>query len=265
MQILVVTCDRDRWQFQIQCWSIGKYLEPCELHFIINEANPSDWLDWFNATCRCYLGQHRVHVYTFEDFANDIVFYLKIFDNKAGWQNQQVYKLIFALKTQQPYIILDSKNWFVKPAKLTDMVKPKRHVIQPPADFDRFYIELLNKFNFPDAQCRGIITPFHMDPVVVLKLFEHFGGVDSFINWFLSFRIQSEFMVYDLFAQYAGLDHDPGAIEDYYRNFWYTEVALDIEKFKLALAEPCVKMVSIHYPLLKSVNPSVIESLLKIN
>lgn len=262
-QVLIVTCNRDRWQFQIQCWSIGKYLEPCDLHIVINELDPTDWPEWFAANCRLYLNNHNVKVWTYEDFMDDIFLFHP--NMTKGWLSQQLFKLAFACKTQDPYIILDSKNWFVKNTKLSDLPKRPRETLSTIPDFNKFIYACLEKFNLSYVYCRGLITPYHFTPGIVLKMFEHFGGQDAFNNWFLEFSAPSEFIVYDLFAQYAKLDSDAGTLVDNYRYFWYTDLVLDLEKFKLAVIEPGVKMVSVHSPLLKTIDPQAIESVLKDN
>ena len=48
MQFLTVTCNRDRWLFELQLQSF-KFLNYPSLDVVINEDDPSDWISWFNS------------------------------------------------------------------------------------------------------------------------------------------------------------------------------------------------------------------------
>ena len=68
--IVIVTCDRDREQFQIQCQSIGKYLESSQYYIIVNEDCCDEWVEWFNQTCKSYLENHNVHIHRVDYLIN---------------------------------------------------------------------------------------------------------------------------------------------------------------------------------------------------
>lgn len=266
MQALIVTCNRDTWQFRLQCKSIGKYLEPCDVHIVINEPDPSGWINWFNSDCLPYLGNHRVQVYTHKDFYSDFLFH-NIY-SVHGWVSQQIFKLTFSLKTDQPYIVLDSKNWFVKPTRLQDIPNRPR-VATPSAGFLRFYFEARKKLQIEHMyRIREIITPYYIDPAVVKAILAEFGGVDQFIEWFMLYDMASEFMLYDLYAQHHKLDEDTGSTTpysmSYSMNFWYYDKSIDLDKFARVLSDPAVHLIGIQFALIETVNTDEIEALLNI-
>ena len=120
MSVCIVTCDRDRAQFLVQCKSINLYLNPCQLAVIINEADAKSWMSWFDLHCRPLLAKHNLTVYTRQDFSLDI-------NQCDGWISQQILKLAYAYRTTGRYVILDSKNWFVKTCNWDDFpVWPRR-------------------------------------------------------------------------------------------------------------------------------------------
>lgn len=262
MQALIVTCNRDTWQFRLQCKSIGKYLEPCDIHIVINESDPAQWITWFHANCAPHLIQHRVQVYTHEDFYDDLLFH-NIY-NIHGWISQQIFKLIFSLKTDQSYIVLDSKNWFIRSTKLEDV--PSRYrIATPPNDFIRFYFEVRKKLQIEHMyRIREIITPYHINPAIVKAMLAEFGGVDKFFEWFTSHDIASEFMLYDLYAQHHKLDEDTGSYTRYSMNFWYDDITVDPDKFQHILTNPDIHLIGIQFPLVKTLNTDEIEALLNI-
>ena len=263
MQVLVVTCNRDRWLFQHQCWSIGQYLESCTVNIFINELNSAEWKTWFDLECRPHLVNHIVTVYTYDDFVDCIAMenLLEKFKLRAGWITQQIFKLAFSLKTSAPYIVLDSKNWFVKHTRLSNIQKRHRRQVAPL--LHNFYFNAIEKLNATEIYyCRPEITPYYIDPIIVNGLFNATGGVDNFIKWFVSHETPSEFIVYDLYAQCMNLDHDIGQDSLYAKNFWGDEVTLDLAQFEQALANPMVHMVSIHPRLVENLNIIDVETLL---
>jgi len=262
-QLLIVTCNRDTWLFRHQCQSIGQYLETCTVNIFINELNSAEWKKWFDVECKPYLVNHNVTLYTYNDFVDCIAMenLLQKFLLRAGWITQQIFKLAFSLKTSAPYIVLDSKNWFIKHTKLADIQKRRRRRVAEL--FHNFYFDAIEKLKATEIYyCRPEITPYNIDPIVVNELFNEFGGVDNFIKWFVLHETPSEFIMYDLCAQCMNLDSDVGQDSLYTKHFWGDEVTLDLTQFKQTLANPMTHMVSIHPKLVENLNKSHIEALL---
>jgi hypothetical protein len=267
-QVLVVTCDRDRWQFLLQIRSIGKFLEPCNLCVIINEHDPQRWLCWFKENCEQRLDRHHVKIMTREDF-NDIIPCQSLDDKVSGWISQQIYKLLFSLKVNDPYLVLDSKNWFIKDSKLVDFQQRTRVGISTNPGFVNFYDRCLEQFEMPkDTMYRPIITPYAIDPAIVRSMLDKFQGAKNFFDWFTSDKIASEFMAYDLFAQSLGLEQDSGYPMICCKIFWYSlpnRAELNLDEVVACSGTPGIKMLSIDRKLLLLRYQNQLERLLVLD
>jgi hypothetical protein len=253
-QILIVTCNRDRWQFLLQCKSIGKFLAPCRVNIIINQYPAAEWQEWFSDQCQPHLARHEVTVLTYEDFLADFSF---VFLSRGvdGWVTQQILKLVFAIKTKQDYLVLDSKNWFVKPCCLLDFTRRTRKPGDHNPNFNPIHQDCCRRWNLDQLTAyRPAITPYFIDPVIVGKLFQDFGGIDNFLAWFLKFKNPSEFIVYDLFAQSIAQESAPGETANSpCRNFYYAHTTMAVEHkstelnlldFAACLQNPSIKMIT---------------------
>ena len=156
------------------------------------------------------LDQLDVHVYTYDTFFD--VFLINPILNKSGWISQQVFKLVFALVTEHPYLVLDTKNWLVRPTDFNSYQTLARR--PPPLIFLEFYQALVQQLKLKeDMLCCPEVTPYKIDPKIVIKLFEQFGGVDKFVNWFCSFRYgielykSSDFIFIPFFKSQIGRAH----------------------------------------------------------
>ena len=248
-QLLIVTCDKHQLQFLIQCESLGKYLDPVQINIIINEIDPRAWIDWFYKHCADMLAKHSVEVLTWNDFDENFSFENVVL-RKPGWITQQIFKLLFALRTSNNYVVFDTKNWLIQSAKLQDFCKRPRNPIgsQIPMCFEKFYLDTLAKI-CPGKYLafRPEITPYIIDPMIVRKMFDSFGGVHEFQSWFASYEAPSEFIVYDIFAQHHGLDNAAG---QYSNNTVYYFDELDIDLISKNIQDPNLQMLSVHPKLL---------------
>lgn len=256
----------DRWHFRIQCLTLEKYMEPCELHVVVNEAYPRSWLNWFDVNLKRHIRKHVVHVYIGEHFFDDRTF-IRLEDAFTGWVTQQVFKLAFSLVTDRPYLVLDSKNWLIKPT-IYDDISGKRKRSNASAIYTEMIESAIEIFKLgTDITYCHEITPFEMNPEITLQMFDTFGGLAGFVEWFTSFPYQSEFVVYNLFAQSIGRRE---AIDGYRAtpclNYWLrgkneekmteidnmflSEDAIDLDKVREVLKHPHIKMLSIHRRLL---------------
>lgn len=248
-QLLIVTCDIDRWHFRIQCLTLEKYMEPCELHVIVNEVDPRPWLDWFSANLKRHIRQHIIRVYVSDHFFTKQRF-TGILDSSHGWVTQQILKLVFSFVIDQPYLVLDSKNWLIKPVAYHDIAaKWQRKTIRGHKDerwgFKPFLASCCDILDLPiDSKYRLVQTPFEIDNDIAKRLFYAFGGLDAFVDWFIGFSRPSEFMVYDLFAQSIHMGEDIGSNMASYRGYFHGLV--DFERLGADIGSPDTVMISIH-------------------
>jgi len=159
--LATVTCNRDFQEMLLQAESIGKFVEPCRHIIIINEPNPNIkfWYKWLTP----YYKNHELIILPgYEDVSKTH----KITGKKLmGWTTQQVQKLFIGMKHEflDDYILLDSKNFFVKPTKLDDFA----HLIgagglveikHPYEETNEYYAEMLGLTPF--EKVFPVITPF---------------------------------------------------------------------------------------------------------
>lgn len=260
-QVLVVTCNRDRWLFLIQCKSMGKFLDPCTINIVINETHSQSWIAWFTNNCKKYLANHLVTIYTHEDFFDDLDFSI-VHKTQEGWVTQQIFKLAFALKTSSEYMVLDSKNWFVRKTNLLEIYPRLRRWKDHNYTFNKFVDSCNANFNLAEETAyRPAITPYKFNPDIVKKLFLTFGGVNKFMSWFVSFRDPSEFIVYDLYAQSIGQEQDSGSSRQVCFNIFHGNIdtveaqcysnELDLMEFSNIIAQPHTKMITASVVLLQ--------------
>ena len=262
MQVLVVTCDRDRWQFQIQCWSFCKYLSSTTINIVVNEPDTDSWMTWFEQNCKNYLWRHHVCVYTRKDFSD--LERIKLPDAMAsGWKTQQLLKLLFSIKTDKKYVVLDTKNWLVNNTSIEDLHPHCRSTqVNPKDNFWQFVQECHRKFNLQGSQFyRPEHTPFWIDPQVTKSMFEFFGNSLNACVWFLKIELPSEFIIYDLYATSRGFDQpDTGTYQEYSKIYWIGSTPPTQEEIVQIVNNKNIKMFSIHLPVLKQMDHTMIEN-----
>lgn len=272
-KVCVVTCNRDRLQFRIQCWSIGQYLQPVELHIIINEHLAADWLAWYQQNCATYLKRHSVHVYSPHDIVANCVhtsMVQSLIYKAPGWHSQQILKLLAGYQIKSSYTVLDTKNWFIKPCSIDQFKPQQRTWNHHNKSFDAFYNDCLLRLDLvPGISYRPHVTPFHFDAITIDSMIKYFGGVDQFCCWFLSFAVPSEFIVYDLFVQQQGFETDNTSNCNFNCGYWFqqpgvtglfSDQSVDLIKIQAILNSTKHYMLSLQPALLANCNISVLEA-----
>lgn len=157
MDLVTVVCKRDFdvKQLILQAESIQKFVEPCTHWVVINELD-ADLNFWHNILDRFYTS-HTLKIWHPENIAQLIE------QVPNGWDRQQVLKFLIADKLDDDYIILDSKNFFIKSCSTGEW----RNVLGSGTTQDIsdqwhntavYYANILNKPVL--TQCLSIHTPF---------------------------------------------------------------------------------------------------------
>ena len=165
-----------------QAESIQKFVEPCE-HLVIIEDVKFDKGFWVKQLSKYYTN----HTLVLKSYNNLIQI------RQGGWVRQQALKLLAALDCDDEYLILDSKDFFIRPCKLADWngFTGSNHV----EDID-FYFDVPGKFKkwrlktalayseYFDTelltQIFNPITPFVVDTKYIDK-----NVLCNQVNWFL--------------------------------------------------------------------------------
>lgn len=249
MDLVTVTCFDDRHQMLLQAESIRKFLEPCRHWVIINDPNP-DQAFWKSLLSPFY----KIHELKllFPDW--------NTFPNGTGHDKQQCYKLWISTFLNANYLVLDSKNFFVKPSKLTDWSDvlgsgkwqdqeklPERWK----ATFDRYRAKL--EITSKTTQL-SIQTPF----VINRQILSHFGDLNEFLVWFNSQEgiAHSEFLYYSLVAEkYGFFANQPTTSPNMYFTLWKNEkdpISSYLEKID---STPTIKVAGFNRLYLGKLNP----------
>jgi len=110
MDLLTIACDRDLYLMDSQARSIQKFVAPCTHWIFVNKTQKSrqEWTDLLSP----YYTNHKLNLV----FTDDI----KTFDDMDGYNTQQYWKLTAVDIIQSDFVIIDSKNIFVRNTNLTE-------------------------------------------------------------------------------------------------------------------------------------------------
>lgn len=215
--LMVVTCDKDEWNFQLLCRSMEKFLEPCKFIIVYNESVNQfrGWQKFFKRKCLPHLSKFDVKVMHKGNFWNDVDECHLTDLEKEGWVDQQVIKLGVAehIDTEH-YVVIDAKNFFVKHTHLTDIgqIKPE------PTDWcepilKNWIVTCCETFELvvPERPIRLTqnTTPYIIRTESAKDLLKFFGGVKFLYKWFtLEARKEkhspAEFFLYETFTMRYG-------------------------------------------------------------
>lgn len=124
MYLATVTCNRDFQQMLLQAESIQRFLNPCKHVIIINESHPD--LDFWYRWLEPYYTNHELIIRPKIEYAypsscigtRDTFGEIDNYSN--GWRTQQLQKMLLAYEYEDDYLLLDSKNFFIKPADISE-------------------------------------------------------------------------------------------------------------------------------------------------
>lgn len=212
--LVTIICNKDRWGVELLCRTMDKYLDPCNVIFILNEDDEtSDILNqWFQEMCMPHLiKKFNVKLYRKFQFWNiEDECHLTPLE-KEGWVDQQVLKLAVYKKIQtDDYVVLDSKNFFVRPCRCIDI----KQISPEPTDWcepilKNWITTCIETFNFlpPEKALRLTqnTTPYIIRKQSAKDLINYFGGISSFYKWFTiearkDKHSPAEFFLYEIFT-----------------------------------------------------------------
>jgi len=102
MHLVTVTCNKDLNDMLLQAESIRKFLEPCTHWVIVNDysIDKKQWIE----SLQPYYTKHKLKILFPNYWATTL----------DGYAKQNLYKLLISNLLDDDYIILDSKNFFIK-------------------------------------------------------------------------------------------------------------------------------------------------------
>lgn len=230
MEIITITCQRDMYDMFLQAHTIDLFLEkPC-VHWVVIEDGSYDYDTWLNFLSPYYT-RHKLNLLWLErpnmNFDSEFIGYMPnshIGVGGLGWRRQQILKLKVTadLVESERALVLDSKNFFVRPVDLdlwpvkhgNGMYMPLEHVMERPGlkTIKDWVIHLRDDhgLNIPDKFARILETPFVWQTDIVRDMCAKFSMEKLFLN--PDVIPNSEFHMYFFFVDPADLDEEQDKI-----------------------------------------------------
>lgn len=168
MYLATVTCNRDFQQMLLQAESIGRYVNPCKHVIIINESVPD--IDFWYRWLKPYYHNHELIIRPRIDYPypsgsiGTRNTYGEIDAVSNGWRSQQLQKMLLAYEYEDDYLLLDSKNFFIRPTDITEWEESiGSGSFQQFAERDMFigsYQKYAEMFGYEIDHYIGPFTPF---------------------------------------------------------------------------------------------------------
>lgn len=199
--LVVVTCYRDLYQLHIMFRSIKRYLKPSNIIIIVNEEYDKRWHPWYDST-KLLLSNHTVKVFFRRDFIDsNLKKHNLVFD---GWWLHGILKIAVSnVVNTDEYILLDSKNFFIRQTKLEDIKRRRATEVFNDIGWDIGWISAVtSKLSAPlinllswdhKLLLDSSETPYIINTSYAQQLINHFGGLHCFVKWYLT-------VCYNLFA-----------------------------------------------------------------
>jgi hypothetical protein len=201
--LVVVTCYRDIWQFELLCNTMEKFLESCSVLFILNECDQmfALWKDWFDVNFKNKLSKFDILIKKRSDF-------LSVEYDIPGWFTQQILKLAaHQYVMTDGYLVLDSKNFFTQDIVLNKIGQRPPILIQHDNQWYNYILELYHYFKIEipeNIYLTDNMTPFSLNTRIVKSLIEHFGGNDKTFQAMIDKGLDpqiAEFYLYGVYEQ----------------------------------------------------------------
>ncbi len=198
MQNLVtVTCLRDREQMLLQAESLRYLQSPITHHVIVQESSlDSSWSSLLGP----YYSTHQLVLTLAEPCPTN-----RFLDHP--WSNQQYHKLAVYQRIQDSYLILDSKNFFIRTCSLDDWANStgcgsQEYYHRAANDFSSTITEYSQYFDIPVQPwhlCHQ--TPFHISHQVMQNF-----DIAKLLRDFMNFNcMPSEFIFYSCMMKSLGI------------------------------------------------------------
>jgi len=235
MYLVTVVCKRDLDQMLLQAESIQKFLEPCTHWVVINDPDPD--LSFWQSKLEPYYNKHNLKFYV-PDW--------KLLRG-TGWDKQQIYKYTISKFLDDDYVILDAKNFFIKPCKLEDWKEIQgcgfmQELKEGWANTSKFYSR---KLNVPyRSSSLSIQTPF----VFKLSVIKTVSDIDT-IKQLLdpASHMPSEFLLYSYLVD------NPQKTKYKHQTYWPQDSNLEMDNQFKNLSDNIV-VLGLHRKFLKKLN-----------
>jgi len=261
MYLATVTCNRDFQQMLLQAESIERFLNPCKHIIIVNESHPD--LEFWNRWLSPYYKNHELVIRGRIEYSYPATsigtrdHYGEVDSVSNGWRTQQLQKMLLAYEYDDDYLLLDSKNFFIKP---TDLHEWENTIGS--GTYSRFgqlsafvgtYKNYVNLFGKEIEYCIGPYTPFKVkrEPLVnkckigelgYNLFYPEYRGAPASEGIFYSFFVEDEI------AKFLDIPFIKS------KTVWLSEnLNLATELFSMT-TDPTIKVAAIHREILSKID-----------
>lgn len=265
VKLVTIVCRRDTQQMLLQAESISRYLEPCEHIILVDSVTDrfSDHEEYWTRLLAKYYNNHELKL-VFPSWSFT-------FNETDGWIRQQCWKHLVLEYVQDDYLILDSKNFFIRPDSLDNWQNYycSQHLLDLSTTLTRY--QALSKLY---ADYWGIAEQTHVPYMCTPQLFKKtvMGSIKNINQEMISFlnsKIKnpnskhdgyfvSDFLWYfykslkiEGFSQWTQLIE--GKIEPNFKTLWGPYIDLDFMSILNSLEEN-IKIVGFHRFFLKNLD-----------
>lgn len=189
-KLVTVTCDRDLNQLILQSHSIDLFVKEKIQHFIFVENTTKSIEDWYKIL-KPFYSKHDLQL-----------FLQNVNADMHGWYNQQIIKLNAVNYINDDYIVLDSKNFFIKPTNLNYTIPEGSYLLLDSTGWtDKFSKYLKNVYNLSvPTYFYTQQTPFFMRKSVVERILTSIDINKLFVDCAKEQIYPSEFLLYGIFS-----------------------------------------------------------------
>ena len=252
MDIVTVTCLRDIDDMLRQAESIEKFVEPCTHWVIVND----DKLDLFKQFLKPYYTKHSLNLINFSNSFLDKV--------SCGYKRQQILKLSMSKFLKEKYLVLDSKNFFIKSTNVNEFKTQIGSGMLELVNNNHLFYETVEQYkNILDYKKLdnlhlAIQTPFVIDSGILCNSL----NLDNLLNEFVKIKPHmSEFFLYSLVYEKSVRSEISKEIQNSSKPIHYTafEKTKSIENIIQMSYNLNVKVLALHRNYVDAINNNEIR------
>lgn len=239
MDLVTVTYLQDIDDMARQSESIAKFVDPCTHWVIVNDAN----IDQIKEKLQPYYKTHSLNLINFSNEFLESV--------NCEYRKQQILKLYMSKLLKEKYLVLDSKNFFIKKINVNEFSNQIGSSILESVEKNHLFyntIEAYKKileYEKTDNLHFAIQTPFVIDPEILYSL----DNFDILLSKFASVGpYMSEFFFYSLLYEKRFQTLVKKEIEKSSKSKHFTafETNIPIKEIIQMTSLPTLKVLALH-------------------
>lgn len=246
--IVTVTCDRDFDMMLMQAQSIDKFLLDRSTHWVVIQTSSKPIQEWVDALSPYYTGPCQLRFFDTRSYKKTLSENLLTPGHK-NWIDQQMLKLLIVDRIDSDsYLVLDTKNFFIKPTRLSESPQHEGNAFiderQKQYRYWPDWIELLeNITGKKPTHFWEPTTPFRMKTSIVKEILNNHPKLELLFDYVHNgLTIPAGISEFILYRFYSNFDFNT-SVKSFSFTFWgnYT-----IEMFRSCLTDNNIKIIGFH-------------------